>query len=153
MEFKDFIQPKELVLGSSTFAISKLPLLPDGVLITTGSRELCTQWVFTGLPKIGDYPRNEALVKTLYKYVAVKLDDGTFYPLSTPGAVNKYVTDVATSLKLEAAMIEHNLGFSIPEKISTFLDAASNLLDKSSSEILTGLQAQLLAQTQASTKS
>ena len=115
MEFKDFIQPKELVLGSQTFVISKLPLLPDGVLITTGSRELCTQWVFTGLPKIGDYPRNEALVKTLYKYVAVKLDDGTFYPLSTPGAVNKYV--------------------------------------KSSSEILTGLQAQLLAQTQASTKS
>jgi len=148
MKYEDFIEPKEIVVESNgkarTYVISKLPLFPDGVNVTMGAREFCSQWLTTGLPKIGDAKANEAIALTMYKYVAAKIGD-SYVALSTASLVNNHVADVATTYKLEAAMLEHNLGFSVPEKISGLLDKLSQILDQSSSKILTGLQAQLSA--------
>ena len=149
MKYEDFMDPKTIDTVSNgktrQYVISKLPLFPDGVNVSMGSREFCSQWLSTGLPKIGDYKANEAISLTMFKYVAAKVGD-TFIPLETAALVNNHVGDVATCLKIEGAMLEHNLGFSVPEKISGLLDKLSSILDQSSTKILTGLQAQLSAQ-------
>ena len=156
MKYENFIEPKELdiVSGGKTkkFVISKMPLFPDGVDLVMGSREFCSQWISTGLPKIGDYKANESLALIMYSYVAVKVGE-VFVVLDTPALINNHVTDVATSYKIEGAVLEHNLGFSVPEKISGLLDKLSQLLDQSSSKILTGLQQQLSAQEKPASES
>ena len=136
----ELIDPKEVVIKGrgdkeTTFIISCVPYL-------AGGRELCTQYPLSALPKIGNYEANEKLAKLLWKYVEIVTPSGTRIRLETSQLIDNHVPDVVTGLKLEAAMLEHNLGFSVPEKISTFLESMSAAIEPLISQIWTGLQAQ-----------
>jgi len=96
-----------------TYYLGKYPYMPDG-------REICTQFISTAAPKIGDYKANEALSRKIFKYVAVKIGDN-FQTLETDALINNHVpNDFFTPVKLEAASLEYNMGFSIAGKVQEF---------------------------------
>lgn len=150
MDHAKFINPKKIEVEGKggvkkTFIISELPFYSDGEELLIGSREFCSQYIASGAPKIGDYRVNEELSKKMFGFVAVVLADGTKISLETPQLVNNHV-DFLMGVKLEAAMLEHNLGFSVAEKISGFLDKLTAIFDQSASKISTALREQSLAQ-------
>jgi len=135
---ENFIDPKDITITDSkgverTYIISRLPY-------HGGGRELCTQFAPTGMPKVGDYEANEELSKKMFSHVAAIGPEGNKVVLSTPQFVQNFVPDFQTGMKLEAAMLEHNLGFSVAEKISGFLDQLNSIIAQSSTQILTALQ-------------
>lgn len=149
----ELLDPKEIeVEGASgvkrKFIISKLPYL-------SGGRELCTQYISTAMPgKVGDYKLNEELAKKAFSFVEAFRSDGTTIRLVTSELVNNHVPDFLTGIKIEAALLEHNLGFSVAEKISGFLDIMSRSIESSLTKILTASKEQsLTAEKQPSTNS
>ena len=114
---------------SHTYILGKIPYMDGG-------REVCSQYITTAAPKLGDYSRNEELAKKIFKHVAVVLEDGTERTLSTDALINNHIPDFATGLKVEAAALEHNVGFSILGKLQecqaawagTFQDLISKIL-------------------------
>ena len=152
MNVDNFIDPEDITIEDASgvkreFKISRLPYLGGG-------RELCTQFVPTGTPRVGDYEANEKLAALMFKHIAAVTPDGGHQVLSTPQFVQNFVPDFQTGIKLEAAMLEHNLGFSVAEKISGFLDQLTSIISQSSTQILTAFQEHSSKQTsQQSTNS
>jgi hypothetical protein len=107
------IKPKEFEIGGKTYILSKFP--------ATDGREIVTQYVSSGLPKIGDYKRNEELMYKLMCFVAVKLDSGPLL-LTTKALVNNHCEDFEILMKIEAAMMDYNCSFFRDGRASTFLD-------------------------------
>ena len=103
------------------YIISKVPYL-------SGGREICTQFVPTATPKIGDYEANEKLAVKMFSHISVILSDGQELALTTPDLVSNHVPDFLTGFKLEGAMLEHNMGFSVIEKVSGFLQALTEIM-------------------------
>lgn len=150
MNVDSFIDPKEIEIESPRdkktrkYIISCLPYFEDGKDLALGAREFESQYLSTGAPKIGDYNKNSEIAKRMFKYVAVVLPEGQKIPLVTTQLINAHVPDFMTGMKIEGAMLEHNLGFSLPEKISGLLETLMKVVDQSATKILTGLQAQSL---------
>ncbi|HXF28970.1 MAG TPA: hypothetical protein VN457_03905, partial [Chlamydiales bacterium] len=92
-----------------TFIISKFPAI--------AGRKIITQYVASGLPKIGDYASNEEIMLQLMKYVAVVTESGSKIPLSTSQLIDNHVRSESHPfpfeflMKLEAAMMEYNCSF------------------------------------------
>lgn len=99
---------KELILetedGTKTYVLHKIPYL-------SGAREVCTQFIPTGMPKIGDYKRNEELAQIIFAHVDVQLEGGKSLRLETKELVNNHVPDFQTGVKIEKEMLEFNFGF------------------------------------------
>ena len=134
------IQPKTYTVEdqqgkSHTYIIGKIPYMDGG-------REVCSQYITTAAPKLGDYCRNEELAKKIFKHVAVVLEDGTERPLSTDALINNHIPDFATGLKVEGAALEHNVGFSILGKLQEYQAEWAGTFQDLITKILTQLRPQ-----------
>lgn len=129
------------------YRISRVPYLPLG-------RELCTQFITTAAPKIGDYKLNSELSVKMFAFIESVKPDGLSIRLLTPELVNQHVPHFLVGIRLEAAMLEHNLGFSVAEKISGILETLLLSIAQSTTQISTALREQFSqAEGQQSTNS
>jgi hypothetical protein len=138
------LDPKEIDIDigngqTKTFIVSRLPYL-------SGGREVLTQFMPTAVPKVGDYPANEALAAKMFSCIAVPREGADPLCLTTADLVNSHVPNFRAGLQLEKAMLEHNLGFSVAEGLSTFLEGLNARLPALITQTLTEYRAQLSAQ-------
>ena len=112
--------------GVKTYILHKIPYM-------AGGREVCTQFIPTGLPKVGDYAKNEALALIIFAHVDVITDAGTPLRLSTKDLVGNHVPDFQTGVKIEKEMLEFNFGFFDTGKIYASL---KNLAQQHQAKIL-----------------
>lgn len=129
----DLIQPKEIQLtdetsATRTYILSKFPAV--------SGREIVTQYPLTGLPKIGEYALNEALMLKLMNFVAVPLN-GTPTRLSTRALVENHVPSWELLAKIEMEMMAYNCSFFLNGRASTFLSALAEKVPELISQILT----------------
>lgn len=129
------IEPKEVEVDGKTFHISKVPAM--------AGREIFTQYITTGAPKIGDYDKNQALMLKMMSFVSVETEGGML-SLSTKELINNHVPSWENLMLLEKHMIEYNCSFFANGKLSSFLEkSGETALDKITS-MLTGLLQQSL---------
>lgn len=131
------LEPKKITLTDQSgkdhvYQLGKMPYL-------CGGREVCTQFLSTAMPKVGDYEKNEALSLKMFQYIAVVTADREI-TLSTIDLVNNHVPDFVTGIKLEEAMLEHNLGFSVLGKLQEYRKQWDQSLPQLLTQILTPFQ-------------
>lgn len=136
----ELIEPKEIQIKTQsgeekTYIISKMPY-------ANGGREVCSQFIPTAMPKVGNYEVNEKLMLKMMGFVAVKTG-GAQIRLETAELVSNHVPDFQTGIRLEKEMIEYNFGFFDPAKISNFLDGLTQSFLQKISPILIQLREQL----------
>ena len=90
------LEPKKITLTDQSgkdhvYQLGKMPYL-------CGGREVCTQFLSTAMPKVGDYEKNEALSLKMFQYIAVVTADREI-TLSTIDLVNNHVPDFVTGIK------------------------------------------------------
>ncbi len=131
------IEPKETEINGKIFILSKFPAV--------AGREIVTQYVASGIPKLGDYKRNEELMIKMMKFVAVPREGGQPLCLSSVDLINNHVTGEdswETLGKLEMAMMEYNCSFFRNGQISTFFGDLSKRLPALITKMWTALSAQ-----------
>lgn len=131
------IEPKEIEVDGKEYIISKFPAIEG--------REIIAMYPLSGLPKIGDYQKNQEVMLKLMSYVAVKVGE-IIMPLNNNKLVNSHVKSWETLGKLEIKMMEYNCSFFQVGRISTFLDGFAQKLPAWISRILTDSLGQLLQQ-------
>lgn len=99
---------------SRSYVVARLPAIQ--------AREVVCNYPLSALPKLGDYKVNEQMMFKLLSFAGVRQDNGEVLMLSTPVLVNNHVPDWETLLKLERAMIEHNVSFFPKGKTFSFSD-------------------------------
>lgn len=148
-------EPKEVsIVGGDgktrKFVLGKVPWL-------SGGRKMCMMYpttaITSAIPKFGEYAPNEEMAVIMYKHIDVITEDGNRYRLETPELVNNHLTDFMGNVRLEAAMLEHNLGFSVAGKMFGFLETLTQAIEQSTSKILTALLEQSSRQTEPTNKS
>lgn len=136
------------------YPISKMIKLTDGsekeFIISkfdaVSGRKIVSQYPISGVPKLGDYDTNEALMLEMMTFVAIPGKDGTDpLRLSTRELVNNHVPEWETLAKLEWAMMEYNCSFFADGRVSGFLDDLMETLPQSILSMLTPLLDQLSA--------
>jgi len=133
------LQPKEIEVNGKTFIISKFPAV--------AGREIVSQYVTSGLPKLGDYKRNEEIMFKLMCYVAVPIKGAKPLALTTPALIDNHVVgeDSWEMLgKLEIAMMEYNCSFFRNGLISNFFGGLAQKIPTWVSKILTDLSVRSL---------
>lgn len=112
----DQIKPQEVTLETDddkkTFRIAKLP--------ATVGRKIATQYIVSGMPKLGDYDANEKLMFEMLSFVDVQTDNGLWVRLTSRALVDNHVPSWEMLIKLEGAMISYNCSFFANGKGSTF---------------------------------
>ena len=111
----ELIKPTEVTITDQDgterrYRIGQIPYL-------SGGREVCSQYITSAMPKVGNYETNEALARKLFSHVDIMLEGDNGQRLTTDALVNNHVPDFVTGLQLEKEAIEHNLGFSIIGKL------------------------------------
>lgn len=124
------------------FRIGKVPYLDGG-------RQICSQYITTAAPKIGDYQQNEDLARIMFKYIEVVDSSGSAIRLLTDDLVNSHITDFVTGIKLEAAALEHNLGFTLAGQLSEYRQSWLEKIPGVITKIVTALQPQSRSQDSA----
>lgn len=119
--------------GGKVFILSHFPAVQG--------REIIAQYPLTAAPKVGDYAQNEAIMRKLMAFVAVPTDAGPLQ-LTTDALINNHVPDPLLLAKIEIAMLEYNLGFSLAEGLSNLSDVFGTTLRTWISKTLMGLSAQ-----------
>jgi hypothetical protein len=114
------IQPKDIQIDGKDFIIHKFDAY--------AGREIVSQYVVSGVPKLGDYARNEEISLKMLCFVSVPMPSSVPLKLSNKTLVNNHVTDFEMLLKLEMALMEYNCSFFQNGKISGFLDSISKKL-------------------------
>jgi hypothetical protein len=99
-------------------------------------REILCQWPLTALPKVGDYSANEGVALKMLSYVAVE-KNGTPIRLSTTELVDNHVPDAVVMMRIEREMFKYNFGFFLEEKVLTFFERLTGMIDSKISEMLT----------------
>ena len=112
----DLVGPKEVVIADidgneHRYIVGKIPYM-------AGGREVTVDYL-TSLQK-GNYKRNQELASILFRHVQVYTEDERPIRLTTPQLIDNHIPDIPTGIKVEAAVAEHNLGFSIAGKIREF---------------------------------
>ena len=120
---------------SKTIILSKFPAV--------AGREIITQYPISGIPKLGDYATNEAIMLKIMAHVAIPQKEGLPLLLTTRVLVDNHVPDWETLARIEWAMMEYNCSFFRDGKASTFLDDILAKLPASIMSILTPLLEQL----------
>lgn len=108
------IEPLEVEINGRHFVISKFDAI--------AGREIIATYPTTGLPKLGEYKSNEAIMLKLMKFVAVITEGGNQVKLSTPELVNNHTGDWETLVKLEMKTLEYNCSFFQNGRVSGFLN-------------------------------
>ena len=126
------LEPKEVEVNGKVYVISKFPAI--------AGREILTQYISTGLPKIGDYKANEELMLKLMCYVAVSLESGPL-KLTTRALIDNHMGSGGweSLTTLEALMVDYNLSFFFKEKLSTSLGTFGTMVQEFLLKTLTGL--------------
>lgn len=132
------IEPKEITIVDNkgverNYVISRIPY-------ASGGREICSQFIPTSIPKLGNYQLNHELFLKMMKYVAVVTDNGQL-PLTTAALIDNHIPDVKTGLLLEKEMLEYNFGFFDLGKISAILEKFRKKLELLITKILMESQA------------
>jgi hypothetical protein len=141
---KILLEPTDFEIGEKKYLLSKFPAM-DG-------REIVTQYLASGIPKIGDYKRNEEIAIKLMGYVAAVNENGHETRLVTRELINSHVKDWETLLKIEAAMMEYNCSFFQNGQASDFLITIARTIKQLISQTLMASSGQSSAQnTQPST--
>lgn len=114
----NFIRPKEVTIkdsegGERTYTLSILPY-PVG-------RKVAAIYPVANAPKVGNYAQSEEVMRDMFKFIQVNLEDGRLQPLSTLELIANHVPDTTTGLKLEAAMLAYNFDFFGQGGLSAFL--------------------------------
>lgn len=130
----DLYNEKEVVIEDGetrkTYYISTIPYL-------SGGRDVCLNYISSIAPKIGDRKLNEELAKVMFKHIDAVDASGNRIRLTTSELVNNHVSSFLVGAKLEAAMLEHNMGFSVAGKMSGFLEMFKSSIEQYLSKILT----------------
>ena len=132
------ISPKEIEVNGKTFIISKFPAV--------AGREIVSVYVSSGMPKLGDYKRNEEIMLKLMGYVAVPMASGTPLRLTSQALIDNHVTGEDSwemLMKLEAEVMSYNCSFFRNGQISNFFDGLTQKAPRWISKILTDLSGQL----------
>lgn len=129
------VQIKTVGGESKTFIISKF----DAIV----GREIITQYPASGIPKLGDYATNEALMLKIMCYVSVPMPEGPPLPLTNRTLVVNHVPEWETLARIEWAMMEYNCSFFTDGRLSSFFDDMLERLPASILSILTPLLEQL----------
>lgn len=98
-------------------------------------REIVSQYPISGMPKLGDYATNEAIMLKMMAFVAVQAGDVQI-PLTTRELVNNHVPDWETLARLEMEVMQYNCSFFGNGKVSGFLDDLTAKLPESILSIL-----------------
>jgi hypothetical protein len=103
------IEPKEYPVQQAdgterVYILSKVPAV--------AGREIVAKYPLSNIPKIGEYAASEEVMFKLMAYVQAVTRDGQTVPLTTRALIDNHVPDTATLMRLEAAMLEYNFGFS-----------------------------------------
>jgi hypothetical protein len=124
------LEPKDL--EGTKYVLSKFP--------ATVGREILLQYPTSGMPKIGDYGTNEALMLKLMTYVGVRID-GRDEPLmlTTRQLVDNHIKDAETLMRIEWAMMSYNFAFFTNGKLSGILERAGSQAVTLIQKILTDL--------------
>lgn len=148
MTVETFLEPKDILIEGKAFIISKFPAI--------AGRKIVTQYLSSGIPKIGDYAVNEATMFEMMKYVAAVTENGTKIPLVTEALINNHVVSKISSwemqLKLEKAMMEYNCSFFQDGRISNFFGDIAQKFQQLSTKTLKDLLALLSRQGSQPTK-
>ncbi len=126
------IEPKQVEIDGRQFILHKLDYW--------SGREIITQYPLSGMPKLGDYHRNEELAFKLLSHVSIPMDSGLPLKLSTKELIANHVGGWETGMKLEWAMIQYNTSFFQNGSLSTLLDEWATMLPVYLSKILTAWQ-------------
>ena len=142
------LEPKEIIIHNmngepKTFVISKMPYF--------AARQVITQFIPTGTPKIGSYKDNEELAALIMKHVAVVTPEGTKLLLETRAMVENHV-DLKQGLLIEKEMLEYNGGFLGGENLAIFLNALVVKAQELISKTLTPLREQSSAKAKQRSK-
>lgn len=130
------IKPELTTIDGKQYILSKFP--------ATKGREIITQYLATGLPKIGDYKHNEELMLKLMCYVGIPQQDSKPpLMLSNETLVNNHVDNFETLLKIELAMMEYNCSFFQDGRASIFLNGIAQKVPAWIIKTLTRLLQQL----------
>lgn len=121
--------------GSKKFILSKFPAI--------AGREIIAGYPLTGIPKIGDYQSNEAIMLKLMNYVAVPRDGGTPIRLSTRELIDNHCPDWECLMRLEFEMLKRNSSFFSNGRASTFLQGIARQAQQLISKTLMDLSGQL----------
>lgn len=122
------LEPKHVTINNREFIISKFtPRI---------GRKIITQYLATGLPKIGNYADNEVLMDKLLSFVAVQKGD-VIIRLSTPDLIDNHTGDWETLVSVEKAMMEYNCSFFQDGRIWTFFENAAQHIHTWTSKIST----------------
>lgn len=126
------IAPKETVIDGRTYILHKLPAV--------AGREIMTQYLFSNLPKLGDYRRSEELMFKLMRFVTVRpAPGGQEIALETPELIDNHVPGAETLIKIEKEMMQYSFDFFSEGKISNFLALIQKVADKKIMQIATSL--------------
>jgi hypothetical protein len=131
------ISPIQKTIDEKTYILSKFP--------ATKGREIVTQYVSTGLPKIGDYKRNEELMLKLMSYVGVIMQNNQTMLLTNQELVDNHVPSWEALVKIEIAMMEYNCSFFQEGRALNFLESIAQRAPAWIIKTLTRLLRQLSA--------
>jgi len=129
------IEPKEVEITAPSGEVKKFTISKFNAI---AGREIVSQYPISGLPKLGDYSTNEAIMLKMLAFVSVQAGE-VVLPLTTRELVNNHVPDWETLAKLEWELMEYNCSFFGNGKVSGFLDELTAKLPESILSILTTL--------------
>lgn len=129
------IEPKEVEIEAPSGEVKKFTISKFNAI---AGREIVSQYPISGLPKLGDYATNEAIMLKMMAFVMVKAGDVAL-PLTTRELVNNHVPDWETLAKLEWEVMEYNCSFFANGRVSNFLEELTAKLPESILSILTTL--------------
>ena len=119
------------------YQIGKVPWM-------SGGREILAEYIPSGLPKVGDYQKNERLARILYANVIKIGKEGAQFPLITDSMIENHVPDVKVAMELEAAVFDKSTDFLILGKVLEYRTAWSQTVDSVLADLPTQLQKLLL---------
>ena len=129
-------EPKEITLTDLNgkerrYLVGKIPYM-------AGGREISVDYISSA--QKGNYKRNQELAAMMFGHVCAFSDDGEEIPLKTAALIDNHVPDIPTGLKIEMAVAEHNMGFSVAGKIRDFQQAWQRTTEQFGLKISTILQ-------------
>lgn len=149
------LEPKTITIEEPAMEEGKAPIIRNFIISkypALAGREIVTQYLTSGLPKIGDYKRNEELAIKSLSYAAVVTPAGELR-LSNRDLIENHVGSFETCLRLEWAMLEYNCSFFRNGRASSFLKGIAQTIKQSGTQMLMDLLAQLWEKNKPPTKS
>jgi hypothetical protein len=126
----DLLEPKELVVGNSTYRLSKFPCI--------AGREILAKYPMSNIPKIGDYGVSEETMLKLMCFVEAQTAAGTWVRLTSRELVNNQVKSTTDLITLEKEMFVYNFDFFQGGRILSLLEGSARNILSWIIETLTG---------------